>query len=133
MSRKRILIIDDHPLFREGLKSIFERNTRFKVAGEAGRGDEGVQLAKKLQPDLVLLDLSLPDKSGIQMTREILAVLPNTKVLIISMHSKINYITEAFQAGASGYLVKESASERLLDALEMVSKGEYFLDSSISR
>ena len=130
--KKSILIIDDHPLFREGLKAIIERDRKFEVVGEAGNGREGLRMVKKLKPDLVLVDISLPDQSGIQLTSEIRSLLPDTRVMIISMHSKIDYIAEAFQAGATGYVVKESASERLMNGLEYVSKGEYFLDSSVS-
>jgi len=130
--KKSILIIDDHPLFREGLKAIIQRNSKFEVVGEAGRGREGLRMVKKLKPDLVLVDISLPDQSGIQLTREIRSLLSDTRVMIISMHSKIDYIAEAFQAGATGYVVKESASERLMNGLEYVSKGQYFLDSSVS-
>ena len=130
--KKTVLIVDDHPLFREGLKAIIERDSKFEVVGEAGRGREGLRMAKKLKPDLVLADISLPDQSGIQLTREIRSLLPDTRVMIVSMHSKIDYIAEAFQAGATGYVVKESASERLMNGLENVSKGQYFLDSSVS-
>ena len=133
VKKKSILIIDDHPLFREGLKAIIGRDAHFDVVGEAGNGREGLRMAKKLEPDLVLVDISLPDQSGIQLTREIRTLLADTRVLIVSMHSKIDYIAEAFQAGATGYVVKESASERLIKGLEYVSRGEYFLDSSVSQ
>ena len=96
-----IIIIDDHPLFREGLKSM-------------------------------VVDISLPDQSGIQLTRDLRELLSETKILVVSMHSKIDYIAEAFQAGATGYVVKESASERLLQGLKSVVKGDYYLDSSVS-
>jgi DNA-binding NarL/FixJ family response regulator len=129
---KNILIIDDHALFREGLKSIIGRDNRFKVVGEAGNGREGLRMAKKLKPDVVLVDISLPDRSGIQLTSEIRTLLPESHIMIVSMHSKIDCIAEAFQAGAKGYVVKESAGERLLQGLEAVGKGEYFLDSSVS-
>jgi DNA-binding NarL/FixJ family response regulator len=102
------------------------------VVGEAGNGREGLRMAKNLKPDVVLVDISLPDRSGIQLTREIRSVLPESHIMIVSMHSKINCIAEAFQAGAKGYVVKESAGERLLQGLEAVGKGEYFLDSSVS-
>lgn len=130
--KKTILIIDDHPLFREGLKSIISNDHRFEVVGEAGNARSGLELAKKLKPDVALVDISLPDESGMQLTRRIRDALSGTKVMIISMHSKIDYIVEAFQAGATGYVVKESAAERLSQGLEAVTGGEYFLDSSIS-
>ncbi len=133
VKKKSVLIIDDHPLFREGLKAIIGRDAHFDVVGEAGTGREGLRMAKKLEPDLVLVDISLPDQSGIQLTREIRTLLAETRVLIVSMHSKIDYIAEAFQAGATGYVVKESASERLIKGLEYVSRGDYFLDSSVSQ
>jgi len=133
LEKKSILIIDDHPLFREGLKVIIGRDAHFDVIGEAGNAREGLRMAKKFQPDLVLVDISLPDQNGIQLTREIRALLPDTRILIVSMHSKIDYIAEAFQAGATGYVVKESAAERLLKGLEYVLRGDYFLDSSVSQ
>ena len=129
--KKTILIVDDHPLFREGLKSLLIRHSEFELVGEAGDGDDGLRKAKRLRPDLVVMDISLPDVSGIEVTRNIRELLPETKVVILSMHSKIDYITNAFQAGARGYIVKESATERLLECLEAVSKGERFMDSSL--
>lgn len=133
MSKKSIFIIDDHPLFREGLKAIIRHDARFEVIGEAGNAREGLRAAKRLQPDLILLDISLPDQNGIQLTRELRIRLPDTRILIVSMHSKIDYIAEAFQAGATGYVVKESAAERLIKGLEYVLRGDYFLDSSVSQ
>ena len=128
--KKSILIIDDHPLFREGLKTIIRRDNSFKVVGEAENGRQALKMVKQLKPDLVVVDISLPDINGIQLTSEIRNLLSDSRVIIVSMHSKIDYIAESFQAGATGYVVKESASEGLLQGLKSVAKGEYFLDSS---
>jgi len=130
--KKTILIVDDHPLFREGLKSILRRDTSYEVVGEAGNGREALRMAGKLRPDLALVDMSLPDQSGIQLTRELHDMLSETHVMIVSMHSKIDYIVKAFEAGATGYLTKESASDSLLEGIDSVLKGECFMDSSVS-
>ena len=131
-SKTRIMLIDDHPLFREGIKSIIERNARYEVAGEAGTAEQGLQMARELKPDLILVDLSLPDKSGIDLIRDLFHFLPNIRIMVVSMHSKIDYIVKAFQSGATGYLVKDSASEMLLQGIDHVLKGDYFMDPSVS-
>jgi len=130
--KKKILLVDDHPLFRAGLKSLLVDNPSFQIIGEAGDGEEAIRLTKTLKPDLLLLDISLPDKSGIEITRELKDLFPEILIMIVSMHSKIDFITESFRAGALGYVIKESAAERLVQGLETVARGEYFLDSSLS-
>jgi DNA-binding NarL/FixJ family response regulator len=129
----RIIIIDDHPLFREGLKTILNKKSKYEVAGEAGSGRKGLQMVKKLKPDLALLDLSLPDIRGLDLIRDILKTSVGTRILIVSMHSKIDYIVKAFQHGAMGYIVKESAAETLLNGIQQVLKGNFYMDTSVSQ
>ena len=131
--KKTIIIVDDHSLFREGLRAIIERNPMYEVVAEAGTGRKALDLVKQLKPDLALVDMSLPDQNGIELTRDMLRVSSGTRIMIVSMHHKIDYIVRAFQAGASGYVVKESASDKLLGGIEAVLKGDYFMDASVSQ
>ena len=134
MNRKtHIIIIDDHPLFREGLKTILARNGDYEVVGEAGTGIRGLQVTQKLKPDLALVDISLPDQNGIELIRDILRVSPDTRIMVVSMHSKIDYIVKAFQVGAVGYLAKESAADMLLQGIDHILKGDYFMDTGVSQ
>lgn len=131
-AKKRVIIIDDHPLYREGLKSIIAGNRAYEIAGEAGTAGRGLQLVKETRPDLALVDISLPDQNGIGLIRDILSCSPKTRILVISMHSKIDYIVKAFQTGAMGYIVKESAADMLLKGMAEVMTGNYFMDTSVS-
>jgi DNA-binding NarL/FixJ family response regulator len=131
--KKKIIIIDDHALFREGLKAIISRKSQYEVIGEAGNAKEAVHLVRGLKPDLILLDIALPDRNGIDLTKELRNILPKTPILVVSMHNKINYILKTFQAGASGYVLKESAAEKLLQGINSVLNGEIFMDSSVSQ
>lgn len=129
---KRILIIDDHPLYRDGLRARLSAKSEFSVVGEAGTCAEGMRLATALAPDVIVLDISLPDGSGIELTREVRTLRPETTVLIVSMHAKLDFIAAAFQAGASGYMSKESGGEGILQALDTVLAGGQYLDGSLS-
>ncbi len=128
----RLIVVDDHPLFREGLKSIVSRDTRFSIAGEAGSGAEALQLASSVEPEIILLDISLPDANGLDLISQFKDRLPASHVVVVSMHAKLDLIAAAFKAGAEAYLVKESTAERLLQALDAVSRDQQYLDSSIS-
>jgi DNA-binding NarL/FixJ family response regulator len=131
--KKQILIIDDHPLFRQGIKSVIQSDDRYEVVDEAGSAEQGLKLVKKIKVDLVVVDISLPDLSGFELIRSILRCCADIRIIVVSMHSKVDYVVKAFQAGALGYLTKESAAERLIQGIEHTLKGEYFLDSSVSR
>jgi DNA-binding NarL/FixJ family response regulator len=126
-----ILLVDDHTLFREGLKVLLKQSSSFEVAGEAGTVRDACQKAHELQPDIILMDIGLPDLSGIEGTHIIRDQLPSAKVIVISMYSKMDFIIKALQAGAIGYLVKDSTPEMLLNALNTVSQGHYYFDHTI--
>jgi DNA-binding NarL/FixJ family response regulator len=127
-----ILIVDDHDIIREGIKNILRNNPDYKVTGEAANGEEAVALAGKLKPDILLLDISMPKKSGLDAIRQIRCVSPKTKILIITVHKTNTYIMKAFKAGAKGYLHKENAGEDLLFALGKIARGEVYLSSKVS-
>ena len=116
--RKRLLIVDDHDTFRASLRQIVSKIAEFEIAAEAADARRGEDEARRVKPDLAVIDLSLPDRSGIQLTRTLKTVLPELRIVIVSMHSKIDYILGALRAGADGYLVKESVSRCLRDALD---------------
>jgi len=131
--KKTILIVDDHPVFREGLLSLLARQVGYRVVGEAAKGEEAIEKARDLHPDLVIMDISLPDMSGIEAVRRIKESLPGIRVIILSMHSKIDFITDAFKAGASGYLTKDSTGEKLSECLQTVTGGEFYMDAAVSQ
>ncbi len=128
-----VLIVDDHPLFREGVKALIKPEKRYEVVGEADKGGEALQKTKKLKPGLVLMDLSLPDKNGFDVVREIKSAIPETVIVMLTMHSLIDNVVDAFKAGATGYVVKDAASDHLLKAMDAVMKGDFFMDAAISR
>jgi DNA-binding NarL/FixJ family response regulator len=132
-ANKKILIVDDHDTFRESLKQIIGRFAGFEVAGEASDARQAETVAQKIKPDISVIDLSLPDKSGIQLTRTLNTIMPDNRIVIVSMHSKIDYILGALRAGALGYLVKESVSKCLLNALDAALRNEFYLDPALSQ
>ena len=123
----RLLLVDDHPLVREGLKRVLSSVMGVIVVGEAATGEEAIKRVRDLEPDIVMMDLSLPKMSGIEATRIIKAEAPNTRVLALTMHMEEIYVRGALEAGASGYLVKDARPSDLVEALEAIHRGEQYL------
>jgi DNA-binding NarL/FixJ family response regulator len=133
MSRLRVLLGDDHRILRHGLRKILEEKPEFQVVGEAGDGREAVKMAEALLPDVAILDIAMPLLNGIEATRQIVRRVPACKVLILSMHEDEPYIARALQAGARGYLLKDSAGTDLLRAVAAVASGKAFFSAVISQ
>ena len=127
----RILIADDHEMVRQGLRRVLETRPDWEVCGEAANGRKAVEQARRLQPDVVVLDLSMPLVSGLVATRQIRKALPQTEVLILTMHDSDELIREVLAAGARGYLLKTDAGTVLLAAVESVSRHEAFFTSKV--
>ena len=128
----KILIADDHGIVREGLKSLINKQSDMKVIGEAEDGQMAIQLAKKLTPDIVIMDVSMPNLNGIEATREILAYKPGTKIVILSMYKDKHIIKESLEAGAKAYILKSNLFNELLKALKKVKVNECYLSSGIT-
>lgn len=123
----RILIVDDHDLVREGLRTILEQDGGFEVVGEAGDGQEAIREARRLEPDVVLMDLNLPGLGGLEATEAILADRPETRVIILTQYEQREYIKRALRIGAQGYVIKRSASRDLKEAIRTVHQGRRYL------
>ncbi len=128
----RILLADDHALVRHGFRMILATQPDMEIAGEAGNGREAVELAQKLKPDVVVMDVTMPELNGIEATRRLIELSPRTRVLALSMHKDAVYVREILRAGARGYLLKDSADADLLAAVRAVAKGEGYLSPGVS-
>ena len=128
----RILLVDDHPIIRQGLKSHLSSHDGVQVVGEAATGKDAIAKARELSPDIIIMDISLPDISGLEATRKLQSIVPNAKVLILTMHEDRNYIVEAVRAGARGYVLKDASPEDLITAIESVNSGGAYFHSSVS-
>ena len=132
MKKVRILIADDHGIVRTGLRLQLERNENFEVIGEAADGRDAVRLAEELVPDIVIMDIAMPNLNGIQAAAQIVKGRPATGVIMLSMHSDEAYITRTLAAGAKGYLLKENAEVDLYRAIEVVAQGKPFFSPAIA-
>ena len=121
--RIRVMVVDDHPIMRDGLRDALEASGRFEVVGLAEDGEESVREAQNLRPDVIIMDVMMPGKDGIEACREIMELLPETRVLILTASNEEDAVIEAVAAGATGYLQKYSRSEELLEAVVAVAEG----------
>ena len=129
----KVLLADDHKIMREGLKSLLDDASDIQVVGLAANGREAVQLTTELQPDVVVMDLNMPEMDGLEATRQLLAGDPVAKVLILSMVTDRNCVLECLKAGARGYLVKDCAAEELQTAISALAAGESFLCTKVAQ
>ena len=129
----RILLVDDHEVVRLGIKALLTRHSQFQVVAEAGTAEEAVEQALQHQPDVVVMDIRLPGKSGIVATEEITQKLPGTKVIMLTSFAEDNMLFDAIIAGASGYILKQIGSGELIRALERVGRGESLLDPAVTQ
>lgn len=132
MKRIRILLADDHPVVRRGFQMILAEQSDMEIVGEAGNGREALELAAKLKPDVVVMDVAMPELNGIEATRRMAENAPHARVLALSMHKDSVYVRETLRAGARGYLLKDSVAADLVSAVRAVAAGEGYLSPAVS-
>ncbi len=128
----RILLIDDHPVMRHGLAQLIKMEPGLEVCGEAGTAAEGVAQVERLKPDLVVIDLTLPDKNGLELLKDLRSLHPSIHCLVLSMHDEGLYAERALRAGARGYIMKEAAAENLITAIQRVRAGGIYVSEMIA-
>ena len=132
MKRIKILLVDDQPLFREGLRTLLSVHSDFEVVGEAGDGEEAIRLAQRLSAAVVLMDLQMPVLDGVAATRRLHEELPNTRVIVLTTFDDDEMVFDGLRAGAVGYLLKDAPSEKLAEAIRVAARGETFLQPSVA-
>jgi two-component system response regulator NreC len=123
----RILLADDHTILRAGLRMMLNAQPDMEVIGEAQDGRQAIEETQKLRPDIVLMDITMPDLNGIEATRQIKRLVSDVKILMLTMHEHDDYVFQALQAGASGYMLKEAADTELITALHVITSGQFYL------
>jgi NarL family two-component system response regulator LiaR len=131
--KTRILIADDHAMLREGMRNLLSQEKDFEMVGEAANGEEAVRLSKELKPDIVIMDIVMPKLNGVEATKQIKQVSPSTALLILTAYSDIRYIIGLLEAGACGYLLKNSPGKDVVKAIRAVRSGESVLDPEVTR
>ena len=131
--RIKVMVVDDHKIMRDGLREVLERSCDFQVVGEAGDGEAAVKIAQELRPEVIIMDVMMPVKNGVDASREITEALPETRVLILTASTQNDAVVEALAAGATGYLQKHSGKETLLRAIRDVADGEYRIPPDVMR
>lgn len=127
------MIADDHALLRQGIKNVLALEADFCVVGEAIDGEDAIEQAKNLQPDIVLLDINMPKMNGLEVTREIRARLPRMRVVILTIHDDENYVFEVVRSGAAGYLLKDVEPSMLVQAIRLINEGQSFIYPTLTR
>jgi len=128
----KILLADDHTIVRQGLKLILSAHDDLEVVGEAANGREAVELAGKLRPDVVLMDVQMPELNGIEATKQMVAANPRVRILVLSMHKEAVYVREILRAGARGYILKDAIDTELLNAVRSVANGDGYLSPAVA-
>jgi two-component system, NarL family, nitrate/nitrite response regulator NarL len=131
--RIKLLLVDDHPVVRKGISSCLTRHAHLNIVGEAADGQEALRKARELKPDLILMDIDIPQINGLTVTEMLKKELPEIKVLILSMHNSTEYVMRIVQSGARGYVLKEASTEELVRAIETVNGGEAFFSPDVAR
>lgn len=130
--KTRIAIIDDHQLFREGMKRILEFEENFEVVAEGADGSEALAIVEQHRPDIVIMDINMPNINGVEATKQLIETYPDTKVVVLSIHDDENYVMRALQTGATGYLLKEMDADTLIEAVKIVAEGGSYLHPKVT-
>ena len=132
MTKLRVLLAEDHKVMREGLRMVIERDAAIEVVGEADNGATTIKLAQALRPAVIVMDISMPEVNGLKATEELRVLVPDTRVLILTRHSDGSYVEQLLRSGASGYILKHSASDELVQAIKRVAAGQAYLDPAVA-
>jgi two-component system, NarL family, response regulator NreC len=131
MGKLGVILADDHQVMREGLRLLLNSQDDMEVVGEAENGHAAVELAQKLQPDLVVMDISMPEMNGLKATQRLVRTCPDIKILTLTRHTDDGYLQQLLQSGSRGYVLKQSASEELVRAIRVISRGQIYLDPAV--